>query len=1027
MTSLPLKTQPESRVQCIKKKFEESLLDKSKTVPSKNTHSTTIENSKSLQSSTNKRHISLKTGPEPPKTDPNRNDIKAHVKRTPAFRREKSGSLRNIGNKLQYSLSAESAVDLILHRRTPSSMGKDCSNERVEPLTADTVENLQRSKTDFFNNYCDNKNINNFNSFKSTLISKRVNLMGAENQSKLNDEVLSYAVVDKSKKKQIEKKQKETDLKLSESLRKALQLPLPKGPPPKKPPRTFCHVSSSADNKNNNNNNTSNTIDVKTNQKDLPKLKSKLEKLENLIKTHDRKTSQKIDPDVLNGNSHKEVKRNPKAIESRSLPGALNKRNETKNLLKLSSCVIPCTDYSPSETAVKITENKKNEVGKTKEWKPKNGTKPCPVDEAVMKRSTTTEPIYDLPCVTKCSSEMNKKFSEISNSDVNGNKPEEGLHYLCTDLVNKLSQKPVEFKSADGWNQNSKPVKPGDNFPTGGKDGKVLSTFCGVTSDGISRGHLRECCEDEGKIERSSLRSDSDTWSLESESDKDCIIGSDSGPKDNDETIKSEKQSMTATAKKEILSRKTAQRKDYVSRVSSKLFNSVPYWKTMKGNNSSHLFECCLLVGLTLESDKNVPYIKNIFPPEVKPPPLIEALCFPDATNWPPATGNESDDQYYSLVVTNENGERKFGYCRRVLPEGGNLCLPLTYCIITPHRANGFFYKVLEELESRHGSIGMESFIKQLYESYFPGPGEVLKLKRILEEATKTSFTTKENCLVSTLVRRPCDVRLEEKNLTQLFQYLDLSLFIKVFSSLLLERKVLLLSSSLRKLSSCIEALQSTLLPFSWQHTYIPVLPVHLLEMCEAPTPYVIGLPKTKNVDHSLGNIVFESGIMVDLDESKIIKCCGDEGSILPQRLIKSLKTSLNLAVNAMVLSDTNRNVLISDAFIGFFVQVCGHYSKFITVSEGQKIFERKGFIKYVASTTAQSFLEWFTKTAMFQAFIHERLHGTVEDGPSKLFSQRVLEYSTESLKNSTGHPLNYKILNKKVKSFGDKIKDFIQ
>lgn len=79
---------------------------------------------------------------------------------------------------------------------------------------------------------------------------------------------------------------------------------------------------------------------------------------------------------------------------------------------------------------------------------------------------------------------------------------------------------------------------------------------------------------------------------------------------------------------------------------------------------------------------------------------------------------------------------------------------------------------------------------------------------------------------------------------------------------------------------------------------------------------------------------------MVDLDESKIIKCCGDEGSILPQRLIKSLKTSLNLAVNAMVLSDTNRNVLISDAFIGFFVQVCGHYSKFITVSEGQKIFE---------------------------------------------------------------------------------------
>lgn len=45
---------------------------------------------------------------------------------------------------------------------------------------------------------------------------------------------------------------------------------------------------------------------------------------------------------------------------------------------------------------------------------------------------------------------------------------------------------------------------------------------------------------------------------------------------------------------------------------------------------------------------------------------------------------------------------------------------------------------MLEELESRHGSPGLQEFIKQLYECEFPGPGQSLKLTKILEEATRT-------------------------------------------------------------------------------------------------------------------------------------------------------------------------------------------------------------------------------------------------------------------------------------------------
>jgi len=44
------------------------------------------------------------------------------------------------------------------------------------------------------------------------------------------------------------------------------------------------------------------------------------------------------------------------------------------------------------------------------------------------------------------------------------------------------------------------------------------------------------------------------------------------------------------------------------------------------------------------------------------------------------------------------------------------------------------------------------------------------------------------------------------------------------------------------RLSSCVEALQSILYPFSWQHTLIPVLPTSLFDICLSPTPYIVGI-----------------------------------------------------------------------------------------------------------------------------------------------------------------------------------------
>ncbi|KAG8226141.1 hypothetical protein J437_LFUL005802 [Ladona fulva] len=469
-----------------------------------------------------------------------------------------------------------------------------------------------------------------------------------------------------------------------------------------------------------------------------------------------------------------------------------------------------------------------------------------------------------------------------------------------------------------------------------------------------------------------------------------------------------------------------------------------------ENDSSQHLFECVLLVGLTLSSgsDKGsiyVPYIKSKFPANVLVPPLIEHLCFPDASDWtirrslsPKADGSKkrdskSDDemkvdgcdQTYSLVITGADGSRRFGYCRRVLPEGGSMCLPLTYCLISPYRANGFYFKVLAELESRHGGPESEqnAFLQELYSCHLPGPSEVLQLPSSAEPLSP---------FVQPL-RRPFDVRLEEKEVMELVTCLEVGVFLDVFASILLERKVLLTSKYLSKLSCCVQALQSVLYPFTWQHTFIPVLPAPMFDICGAPTPYIIGILKGSN--GQIPSISLDEGIMVDLDTSNCIKKVGDEGSILPSRMKRMLQSALRI-ISSMKNSQQNSNkknansgddidvcnVLVSDAFMGTFLFVVGHYPNHVVKhGDGHRTFQREKFIKAMPFSGVRMFLEWFTETAMFTSFINASLEGS---GDSE-FERRAKQFCEETWKDSLLFLKAYKNFMKKSKSFGDRKKDW--
>ncbi len=75
-------------------------------------------------------------------------------------------------------------------------------------------------------------------------------------------------------------------------------------------------------------------------------------------------------------------------------------------------------------------------------------------------------------------------------------------------------------------------------------------------------------------------------------------------------------------------------------------------------------------------------------------PPGVEHFCFPDSSQWPPPSAESAPAPAYTIVLTDANGDRLFGHCRRIVPEGEQVPIPITYCLLSRHRSAGFYAKV---------------------------------------------------------------------------------------------------------------------------------------------------------------------------------------------------------------------------------------------------------------------------------------------------------------------------------------------
>eukprot|EP00879_Flechtneria_rotunda_P012714 GHRR01013277.1.p1 GENE.GHRR01013277.1~~GHRR01013277.1.p1 ORF type:complete len:1835 (+),score=708.37 GHRR01013277.1:594-6098(+) len=204
-----------------------------------------------------------------------------------------------------------------------------------------------------------------------------------------------------------------------------------------------------------------------------------------------------------------------------------------------------------------------------------------------------------------------------------------------------------------------------------------------------------------------------------------------------------------------------------------------------------------------------------------------------------------------------------------------------------------------------------------------------------------------------------------ELSLLPLVEVLRADNLVALFAAVLLEQRVLLRSRQLSLLTVIAEGVLRLLYPFKYQHVYIPVVPSHLADYLEAPTPFLMGLDSRQPVDPQ----VQEALVVVDLDNGSLstgrdgglLQCCMNHPYMLHLRnrirmLMQPSVANVDLVGQhndpwvvaakqmAMQAWGSNKQALLLRIFMQFFQDILQGYQKF-TLSDSLDGSTAKGFV----------------------------------------------------------------------------------
>jgi hypothetical protein len=277
-------------------------------------------------------------------------------------------------------------------------------------------------------------------------------------------------------------------------------------------------------------------------------------------------------------------------------------------------------------------------------------------------------------------------------------------------------------------------------------------------------------------------------------------------------------------------------------------------------------------------------------------PEHLSTFVFPDGCR---PSETHSTPTFFTFVLTSENGQRLYGaamhvyddqmdteHIRHVLEDAG-YTVPLPWWLhsdvdppnpgLTRPSEVVYIPKCLVLLSHYPFYDIWRMFLTQIYqitlvqaplpiERYIANFVSEVPLPPLGKVEVKFGFTSKDLWSIC----RPAvnDLPLANFSYRPLFASLSVGNIMVVSACLMQETRVALLSNHYALLGPVAEALLSLLFPFQWQGLYLPIMPFAMLDILDAPVPFIVGLHSRYLADvprrHRPKGVVF---VNLDRDE----------------------------------------------------------------------------------------------------------------------------------------------------------------
>ena len=291
---------------------------------------------------------------------------------------------------------------------------------------------------------------------------------------------------------------------------------------------------------------------------------------------------------------------------------------------------------------------------------------------------------------------------------------------------------------------------------------------------------------------------------------------------------------------------------------------------------------------------------------------------------------------------------------------------------------------------------------------------------------------------------KPCfyqEITLYGNNLAILLEKISKKNIILLFRLLLLEQKILLVSSDYDDLTKISLGLISLLYPLSWIHIYIPIITEKMLKYLQSFLPFLNGMHRTlyekENVINIL-NISHKDLFIFDIDKNSFeistnlvgkkrenpIKFLNKHIPEFPKKIEYLISQQLNQLFNFYKenpINDSNIlsiNIKMKLTFVQAFIEMLNNYKTYLAIIDDMPVFNTNAYLKDKPEGEKRFYQE-LTSTQLYQIFIQNSLNYINNKNKKYYFDELIEDYLSkkDNYNNKLGNQFETQMNNKLFKT----------